>query len=79
MENIDWSNPDQNPYDNMKEIWITRDIKEKYNYKIWLDKPTLEEDGEFRSNEGFWGYINIKWTPVKLKIGECKYYRLIEQ
>ena len=79
MENIDWSNPDQNPYDNMKEIWITRDINEKGNYKIWLDKPTLEKDGEFRSHEGFWGDINFKWIPEKLKRGECKYYKLIEQ
>ena len=77
-KNIDWSDPEQNPLDNMKEIWITRGTEERAGYKIWLDKPTLEEDGVFRSGGGDWGSIDFKWFPVKLKKGECKHYKLVE-
>ena len=64
----------KNDFLNPKEIYITCDSFR--NYKIFLDEPTLGEDGKFYSKNGSWTDLDINWELDSLKKGSYIKYSL---
>lgn len=88
LQEIDWSNKDEvkaikwddrnlNPLNNMHNIWITQNLANK-EFSLFMDEPTLEEDGIWRSNCGRWCELDINWL-TSIRQGECKHYKLFEE
>ena len=76
VSEIKWSDLKSNPLYNMHNIWIARNLSDG-EFSIFMDKPTLEDDGVWRSSCGKWCNLDIKWIPFKR--GECKHFRLFEE
>ena len=64
-------------YNNPKEIYIARELN-GINYLLFLDEPTLEEDGVFRSPQGVWSRLqDFRWM-IHIEKGKYKKYKLVE-
>lgn len=74
---IKWDNRKLNPLDNMHNIWITHNLA-NHEFSLFMDEPTLEEDGIWRSSCGRWCELNPNWLTT-LRAGECKHYKLFEE
>ena len=63
--------------DKPKEIYIAREL-EGIRYLLFLDEPTLEEDGVFRSPNGVWSNLkDFRWM-LNIEKGKYKKYKLVE-
>lgn len=76
VSEIKWNDPKSNPLYNMHNIWIARNLSDG-EFSIFMDKPTLEDDGVWRSICGKWCDLDIRWITIKR--GECKHFRLFEE
>lgn len=77
ISKIKWNDRKSNPLDNMHNILITHNLSND-EFSLFMDKPTLEEDGVWRSRCGRWCELDINWL-VSIRRGECKHFRLFEE
>ena len=53
-------------------------LREFRGYLLFLDEPTLEEDGVFRSPNGVWSNLkDFRWM-LNIEKGKYKKYKLVE-